>query len=219
MDSSNEQSPVLMSVDPTSEPKITIDADLRIITVPEELVDIGVVGDHYAETVYFDCPRFFDGVDLSLKSCEIHFINAAGFTGISKAIDVVPGDSQISFGWEIDRRVTIKSGKISFAIFFCSTDERGYQFSTTAASMNVLAGLDEGQTITAQDNTILQQIQYQLAEMYEQLNTINNNITELQKADIDTSNSINIIEGKLNKLTEDVNFISDNVIYTSNSRN
>lgn len=62
MDSINEQIPVSMSVNPSSEPKIIIDADLRIITVPEELIDIGVVGDHYAETVYFDCPRFSTGL-------------------------------------------------------------------------------------------------------------------------------------------------------------
>lgn len=219
MESFQEQDPELMSINPDTEPKIIINADLRIITVPDELVDIGVVGDHYAETVYFDCPRYFDEVDLSTKTCEIRFINAAGYSGTAKAVDIVPGDNQIFFGWEIDRRVTVKAGKVSFAVFFCSTGERGYQYSTTPAVLNVLPGLDDGQIITNQDNTLLQQVQYQLSEISEQLSIMKNEIVKLQETDIETSNAVNLIEGEIQKLKDDVNYITDNVIYTSSIRN
>ena len=47
-----------------SEPHIVIDSH-RAITVPEQLKRIAVQFDHNFETVTFDCPRYWDGHDLS----------------------------------------------------------------------------------------------------------------------------------------------------------
>ena len=68
--------PSLMMLEPDTEPVIEIDSDLRKITVPSELYDIGVVGDHLCEVIYFRCPRYFDGKDLSENDCIIKYINA-----------------------------------------------------------------------------------------------------------------------------------------------
>lgn len=214
----DETIPVPRSDDPDTEPKIMIDADLRTITVPDGLVTIGVVGDHYAETVYFDCPRYFDGTDLSTKKCEIRFVNAAGYEGISQAVDMIPGESRLTFGWEIDRRATLKSGKISFGVFFCSTDGRGYQYGTTTAMLSVLNGLEDGLIITDQDNTLLLQIQHQLSDIQNRVSHLQNDILNLQTADITTTNTINLLDGNVEKLKDDINFLTDNVIYTSDVR-
>lgn len=217
MENINEQDPMVMSVNPETEPRIIIDGDLRSITIPDELINIGVAGDHYAETVYFTCPRYFDGIDLSSKNCEIHFVNAAGYTGISKALDLaLDGESSITFGWEIDRRVTVKSGKVVFAVYFLSTEDRGYQYGTTTASLNILNGLDDGQIMTDQDNTLLHQVLNQLSEIQTSLDVVKNDISELRFADINMSNQNNLLSGELTSLKEKVAFLTDNVIYTSN---
>lgn len=204
---------------PDEEPKIIINADLRTVTVPKELIDIGVVGDHYAETVYFECPRYFDGNDLSAKNCEIRYVNAAGYEGISEAIDIIPGENQITFGWEISRKVTLKSGTVSFAVFFYSTEGRGYQYGTTPATLNILKGLDDGIVISEQDNTLLLQIRRQLADVMGQINEIQNNIVNLETNDINAGNDMNLMSGDIQTLKEDIIFLKDNVIYTSNISN
>lgn len=201
---------------PEEEPKIIINTDLRTVTVPKELKDIGVVGDHYAETVYFECPRYFDGIDLSEKNCEIRYINAAGYEGISKAIDVISGENQITFGWEISREVTLQSGTISFAVFFYSTEGRGYQYGTTTTKLNILKGLDDGIVISEQDNTMLLQIRRQLSDIMSRINEIQINIVNLQTNDINTGNDMNLMSGDIQTLKEDILFLKDNVIYTSN---
>jgi len=39
---------------------------------------LGVVGEHYATTVYFRVPRYYDGVDLFRMSCAVEYINPLG---------------------------------------------------------------------------------------------------------------------------------------------
>ena len=56
---------------PELEPVITIDPDTRVVTVPKELYNIAVVGDHNAETVYITVPRFFDGIDFIYIPAEV----------------------------------------------------------------------------------------------------------------------------------------------------
>lgn len=51
-------------VNPVDEPHIVIESD-KTITVPDDLRHIAVQGEHNIETVTFDCPRYWDGHDLS----------------------------------------------------------------------------------------------------------------------------------------------------------
>ena len=64
LDSMNEEQIALYYHDPENESHIVIDTN-RFITVPEELRRIAVQHDHNIETVIFDCPRYWDGHDLS----------------------------------------------------------------------------------------------------------------------------------------------------------
>ena len=54
---------------------IIIGAD-RSITVPLKLKRIAVQHDHDIETVTFDCPRYWDGRDLSTMKFYINYIRA-----------------------------------------------------------------------------------------------------------------------------------------------
>ena len=64
----------------TEEPHIVINND-RSITVPDVLKNVAVQYDHDIETVTFDCPRYWDGNDLSGMKIMINFIKPLGDQG------------------------------------------------------------------------------------------------------------------------------------------
>ena len=57
---------------PNLEEHIKIGLD-RHITVPESLKRIAVQYDHNVETVTFDCPRYWDGHDMSKMTVYINY--------------------------------------------------------------------------------------------------------------------------------------------------
>lgn len=56
---------------PLDEPFLEINANTRAISVPSELRQVGVVGDKYAEIVFFKIDRYFDAVDLDTRQIYI----------------------------------------------------------------------------------------------------------------------------------------------------
>lgn len=206
---------VPISADSETEPKILIDSDLRIISIPEIFKNIGVVGDHYAETVYFQIPKLFDDVDLSTKTIQIWFLNAAKYKGISEAIDVTFDDSNLYFGWEIDRRVTAKSGQVSFGIYFTDMEGRGYQLGTTAATVSVLQGLNDGEIIQDQDNSTMIQILMRLSNLEQTLSPLQSEIENLRSGNADVRNSLNLLSDKINAVDNELTDLKSNVVYHS----
>lgn len=114
-------------VDPTTEPHITVDAN-RMITVPDQLKRIAVQYDHNAETVTFDCPRYWDGTDMSAMVIYINYFTPDGRVGCYPAKNVVVDeiDSTIMhFDWTITRNVTLKDGNVSFLVCINTVDDEG----------------------------------------------------------------------------------------------
>lgn len=68
------------TADPTTEEHIVIDSN-RNIYVPEALRRIAVQYDHNIETVTFDCPRYWDGIDMSKMKVYINYRRSDGKTG------------------------------------------------------------------------------------------------------------------------------------------
>ena len=65
---------LLNSIDETTtEGHIVIGND-RYITVPDELKRLAVQYDHNIETVTFDCPRYWDGLDMSAMAVYINYM-------------------------------------------------------------------------------------------------------------------------------------------------
>jgi hypothetical protein len=62
-----ERSGLVYTILPLEEPIFQIDANSRIIHVPNELKNIGVAGDHGAEILYFAIDRYFDSMDLAAE--------------------------------------------------------------------------------------------------------------------------------------------------------
>ena len=100
----------------------------RFITVPEELKRIGVQYDHNIETVTFDCPRYWDGLDMSQMVVYINYMLPDRTKGCYIADNVTADDTDdtiMHFDWTISRNVTQVKGDIFFLVCIKKTDENG----------------------------------------------------------------------------------------------
>ena len=100
------------------ESHITID-DSRVIYVPEELRKIAVQYDHNVETVTFDCPRYWDGLDMSEMRIYVNYKRSDGVVGMSLPKNIVIDeydDTIMHFSWTITRGATMVSGTLSFSV-------------------------------------------------------------------------------------------------------
>lgn len=194
----------LLIADPEGEPVIQIDSDLRKITIPDELKDIAVAGDHLSETIYFTCPRYFDGNDLSEHRCLIRYINAGNEYGEADVKDLNAETDTIKFGWALDNYVTRYSGIVSFTVQFETVDDTlKYQWQTTPAELNILAALNIEETITDKNDTLFRTLSNQVAILQEKVKSLEEEI-EVLKSSAQTISSIQ----------NDVNYIKENVVYT-----
>lgn len=71
-DTNNEISLLIAGENTDTEPHFVIN-DNRVISVPSELRTIAVQYDHNIETVTFDCPRYWDGHDMSKMVVYINY--------------------------------------------------------------------------------------------------------------------------------------------------
>ena len=114
-------------VDPVNEGHIIIDQN-RVIDIPDELKKIAVQYDHNVETVTFDCPRYWDGHDLSLMKIYINYMRADDEvnSALCENIRVNEIDESIMhFDWTIDGFLTAIKGPITFLVCAKKTNEDG----------------------------------------------------------------------------------------------
>lgn len=106
----------------SEEPHIVIGRD-RIVRVPDELKRLGVERDHNIETVTFDCPRYWDGLDMSKMQIYVNYVLSSGYKD-SYPVDNVTVDNDIMhFSWTISANVTQKKGTVIFLVCIKKTDE------------------------------------------------------------------------------------------------
>lgn len=187
---------------------IVVDSGLRNIIVPQSLKTVGVAGDHKAEALFFQMPRYFDGNDLSNHSALIRFINAGNEYGeyqiTSKAID----DDFIILGWQVSNYVTRYSGTVNFTVQFETVDANGieYQWQTVPAQLTVLAGLKIEATITDKDDSLFRKLSDQVEALQEKMNSLPS-ASELNKTFETLNESINNLEKR-------ITYLENNVVYT-----
>lgn len=99
-----------------NEARIVIGED-RTIYIPPELRRIAVQFDHNIETVTLECPRYWDGHDMSQMSVSINYMRQDGYTdSYPAAVTSVTEDDKMLFDWTISGNVTEVSGKLSFLV-------------------------------------------------------------------------------------------------------
>lgn len=163
LDSLEETTPSLLLADSETEPHIVISDD-RIISVPKQLQRIAVQYDHNVETVTFDCPRYWDGLDMSQLGIYINYRRKDRVVGCYKATDITIDDVDTSimhFNWTIYRHVTEVIGPIVFLVCIKKTDDNGNEenhwHSELNTEMYISEGLETGEIVLeSYPNIILQ---------------------------------------------------------------
>lgn len=134
------------TVDPANEEHIVVGAD-RVITVPASLRRIAVQFDHNIETVTFDCPRYWDGHDMSTMAIYINYMRPDSTRGSYRATNVrIDNDDHriMHFDWTISGNVTEVKGGLSFLICIKKTDDVGLEVNHWNSELNQEMGISEG---------------------------------------------------------------------------
>lgn len=225
-------SPNLVMV-PDDEPRFIIDANKRIISIPDEFSFLAVLKDTRAETIYFEIDRYFDEHDLSEKICVVQYAcqddEGNDISGIYPVtdIDTESVDGKIVFGWTITNEVTSVAGDIQFAIRFYTikTDEEenpyfDFCFNTLTSELPVMNTLDVMETISESvDPSILDEWNFRMQELYSKTNDVVNKFGEdvdSAKEDIQKTGQTSIEEIKEAVSSEKQSAI-DSIVKASNA--
>ena len=164
LDAVSNEGIALYTANPTTEAHIIVDSN-RFITVPEELKRIAVQFDNNMETVTFDCPRYWDGIDMSKMKVYINYLTNSNVRGMYWAdkVTVDPQDDTIMhFDWLITRNVTLVKGPISFLVCIRDVDEEGNESNHWNSELNqemyVSEGLECEESILEQYPDIITQL-------------------------------------------------------------
>ena len=134
---------------PETEPHIVISTD-RKVSVPLELRNVAVQHDHNIETVTFDCPRFWDGNDLSTMVIYINYRRSDGGLGCDLAKNLVVEDSIMHFDWCISKNATKAKGTLTFLICAKIADTEGNESIHWNSALNSEMFISEGLECTEQ---------------------------------------------------------------------
>lgn len=132
--------------DPTTEPHIVIGDD-RFISVPKELQRIAVQYDHDVETVTFDCPRYWDGLDMSELRIYINYMRKDREVACYKATNITVDDVDANimhFNWTISRNVSEVKGELKFLVCIKKGDEDGNEVNHWNSELNTEMYISEG---------------------------------------------------------------------------
>lgn len=140
---------------------ITIDNDLRKITIPASITLLGVESDENVRALHFQMPKTYKGLDLSEFAIRINYMNANN-VGDTYAVD----DSEISgenivFTWTVGRVACMYKGNTKFIVCLKKKDVSGNvlkEFNTSLASLPVLEGLETTEAVVAENPDIIEQI-------------------------------------------------------------
>lgn len=133
-------------LDYEQEGHIVIDKDRRI-SVPAELQRIAVQYDHNIETVKFDCPRYWDGIDMSEMSIFINYMRNDGVKG-SYMVDDVTIDEEdeniMHFTWTVGGHATRVKGELCFIVCIKKLDDAGTELIHWNTELNQDLYISEG---------------------------------------------------------------------------
>lgn len=136
----------LQLVNPETEPHIVIGDD-RIVSVPKELQRIAVQYDHDVETVTFDCPRYWDGLDMSKMNIYVNYMRKDRYIDSYKTTDIAVDTTDpniMHFNWTISRNVSKVSGGLKFLVCIKKSDAEGSEINHWNSELNNEMYISEG---------------------------------------------------------------------------
>lgn len=129
----------------SAEEHIIIGGD-RIISVPRHLRTIAIQYDHNVETITFDCPRYWDGVDMSALYIYINYRRPDGVLGCCAVTNVRTDDNSdvMHFDWTISGNVTYAKGTLKFLVCVKDVDSDGNEIIHWNSELNSEMIISEG---------------------------------------------------------------------------
>lgn len=140
---------------------IVIDDDLRTMTIPTDLVLLGVESDDDVMKIPFQMPRMYHGYDLSLFEARVNYMNAKGEGDIYIAQDLTVEDSNLTFTWIVGRNACKYKGDTKFIVCLKKFDSDAVciqEFNTTVYKLPVLEGLETIDAVEQENADIIEQI-------------------------------------------------------------
>lgn len=157
-----------MAVDTDDGTNFVIGSD-RFVTIPEALKKIGVQYDHNVETITFDCPRYWDGRDLSEMYVYINYMRPDGELGCHLCENVVvdtADDTLMHFDWTISGHVTYVKGNLNFLVCIKKEDSEGNQVNHWNSELNsdlyISGGLECDEQVVEQYPDIISHVLTQM---------------------------------------------------------
>lgn len=140
---------------------LIIDKDLRTITIPSSVKNLGVESDDDVLRLKFSMPRMYGDVDLSDFSIYINYMNAKNTGDVYVVDDKTIADDTITFSWLVGRVALAYKGNVRFIVCMKKHDDNSnviQEYNTTIASLPVLEGLETGETVIQQNPDIIEML-------------------------------------------------------------
>lgn len=149
---------------------IVIDDNLRTMTIPTDIILLGVESDDDVNKIPFKMPKEYCGFDLSQFEARINYMNAKGEGDIYIVSDLaVDGEdpTMMTFTWVVGRNACKYKGQTRFIVCLkkFAPDDTGdviQEFNTTVYTLPVLEGLETVDAVVQQNADIIEEIMRKL---------------------------------------------------------
>lgn len=173
---------------PNDSAKFIIDDILRVISVSDDDVILGVEKDKNVNKVDFEMDRYYRENDMSEFSAKVIYENANGERNFTSVTDLSASEDKITFSWLIPAFALKYKGSVRFAVNFVKLSGSIIEkaFNTTIASADCLEGLYVDTQIPEE-------------EFEDYLTTLKNDISDCANSAIDDLNKTK------DKISEELN--------------
>ena len=173
----------------TVDKTLIISNDLRTISIPPTVTNLGVESDNDILRLKFKMSRYIGDVDLSAFSIRINYVNAQGESDVYTVSDATTTADHISFSWLVGPTATRYKGETRFNVCLVMLTSDGEyvdrEFNTTVATMKVLEGLEVDESLVEEYSDLIEQWRRELfgiGDTEEAVTYTPQTLTEEQKA-------------------------------------
>lgn len=191
----------------------------KTITLNNE--QINLTQESNSQYIPFRMQRYYDGFDLRATNLLIHFVNANGDEAYANPINVYYNDTELKFGWLVDKRVTAVDGTVQFEIHAVGTNSKGdeYYWKTRPCDkLNILKSL-AGNGVIEPDNTwvtgFISQVTEQVGLAQQAAIEASESVNEVQSLIQEANNAIDEVHTVIDSAKDDLNASVDSKITTA----
>lgn len=196
------------TAEPEIEPHIVIDSN-RFISVPESLRRIAVQYDNNVETITFDCPRYWDGIDMYGMRIFINYSLENNYKDMYY-VDNIRIDEEnpdiMHFEWTISRNVTSVKGRVAFLVCIHKVDSDGIEINHWNSEINremyVSDGLEPEEFILKKNSDVITTILDRLENAESLINESTSELVYLKYTIREHNDSINSLTSKCKDLKD-----------------